>query len=582
MTLAVTGSGDLGGGRADADLALRRLDGTAGAAVLHLAFGGTPLRLALDATISEPTGAVLAALLHRDDKLPLEVKLAGDGTLDHWAGTLSLAAGAAASATARLTVTGDEPHRLSLHGSAQLAPLLPAALWPLAEGRTEISAEAAFGTAAVALDRLDIASAGAKLTTQARYAPATGAVSGSASLALADLAPLGTMIGMEIGGAGAVDVALSGTLARPSAALTLRLDHVATAQGRIAAARAAIQLDADGDPRTQPIALSGSGTIEGIAPASGPLPAGLGQQLDWSIAARIDPRQEKIAADTIEIRDAGATLAGTAAAAPDGADGELRLTVADLAPFANGALAGAGDVTATFHAASDGTATAVLAGVITNPKSATAQLDRALGARVTVAGTVRRLADGTIEARELALDGAAAQISGGAKRAPDGGLVADFAASLPRLAALDPSLAGALRATLHLEGPADALHGTAAIDAPALAANGVRIDALAARIALARLAPLDARLDAKLRLNGIDATAAAEATQSGGVLQVTRLDGQRGRRAARRQRGCRERPDRRQAARRYPRSSPVLGACRHAARRPRRVRRARRRRRATS
>src|SRR6185437_15445429 len=136
------------------------------------------------------------------------------------------------------------------------------------------------------------------------------------------------------------------------------------------------------------------------------------------------------------------------AAAPGGADGELRLTIDDLAPFANGALMGASDVTASFHAARDGTATAVLAGGITNPKSGTAPLDRALGVRVTVGGTVRRLADGTIEARELALDGAAAQISGAAKRAPDGTLVADFAASLPRLAALDPSLAGAARATL--------------------------------------------------------------------------------------------------------------------------------------
>jgi translocation and assembly module TamB len=528
MTLAVTGSGDVGGGHADADVMLRRIDGTDGAATLHLALGGTPLHLALDAAVSEPTGAVLASFLHRDDKLPLEVKLAGDGTLDRWEGNLSATAGTEASATAHLAIAGDEPHRLTLDGRAELAPLLPPELRPLAQGGIAIAAEAAFGADTLVLDRLAVSSAALRLTSQGRFARSTGAVAATASVALDDLAPLATPLEIALGGAGAIDVALSGALTRPQAEVALRLDHLVTPQGRIAAARATIALAAQGDPWTAPIALHGSGTLEGIVPDSGPLPAALGQTLAWRIAATVDAQHETVTADSIEISDGGARLAGTAAVSRDGAKGELRLTLADLAPFADGALAGAGDATASFAAAPDGSATAVVSGAIAGAKSGTAPLDRALGPSVAFAGTIRRRADGTIDASDLALDGAAAKAAGTGRRAPDGTITADFTATLPRLAALDPSLAGAVRATGHLEGPENALRGTVTIDAPALTAGGARIDALSARVALARLAPLDARIDGKLRLDGIDTVVSAEAAQAGATLQVRRLEASAG------------------------------------------------------
>ena len=519
MTLAMTGSGDVGRGRADADIALHRIDGAAGEAALHLALDGAPLRLGLDARISEPTGAVLAGLLHRDDALPLTLTLAGDGTLDNWEGRLAAAAGANATATAHVAVTGNAPYRLSLDGTADIAALLPPALRPLAAGTVTLSGAGTLDDAAVAVQKFDLASAGAHVAAQGRYAQADGAIAGTANITLGDLAPVGALAGMALSGAGQADLSLDGTLARPKAQLALGLDRIATAQGRIANAQATIALSADGDPRAAPVAFSGSGTVEGIAPDIG----GLGRHVDWRAAGQIDIAQQKISADTIDIRAAGAVLAGSVAASLDGATGEVRLTLADLAPFDGGALAGTGDVTASFAAARDGSAMAVLSGAIMGARSGIAALDRVLGARVAISGTLRRRANGAIEAREVALDGAAANVTGEATRGSDGAITASFVTSLPRLTTLDPRLAGALRATGEIAGRAAALHGTIAIAAPQLTAEGMRIEALEARVALSRLMPLAAHLDGTLRVGGVDAVVTADAAQDGSAYHVTKI-----------------------------------------------------------
>src|SRR6185437_12210317 len=70
VALTLAASGRMGGGSAAADLDIHRIDGASGAARLHLALSGEPLRLALAGEVTEPSGRLLATLLGRG-ALPL-------------------------------------------------------------------------------------------------------------------------------------------------------------------------------------------------------------------------------------------------------------------------------------------------------------------------------------------------------------------------------------------------------------------------------------------------------------------------------------------------------------------------------
>ena len=518
MTLDARASGAIGGGAADAELAVRRTDGTPGEMTLHVAFdGGT---LALDGKIAEPTGTVLAALLGREDKLPLAFEISGSGPLDRWRGDFSLAAGADATSAGTVTISGDEPRQIAVAASAQIATLLPPDFRALAADRVRIVGSASLGKTEISLDRLDIASASAHLSGTGTFVRNGERLRGTVQIALPDLGTLSPLIGARLQGSGTAEIDLGGTLAVPEFDARLDLADLASDAGRAAAARATIALRPEGDPRTAPTAIAAAGWFAGLAP----LPDGMGSTAEWRIAARFDPASSTLAADTISLVDGGVTLDGAARADRTGVAGVLRLKVPELAAFDGGAVSGALDASADFRARSDGTGIAVLSGGIARPRTGTAGIDAALGPQINLSGTVSREADGTIAAREIALDAAAARLSGDGRRLPDGNLSARFTAALPRLAALDPHLSGSATASGKIDGPPDALAGAVTIDAPAIAASGIDMTRLAAQLTLARVWPLSARIEARGNVRGIDATLSADATAATGELRVPRFE----------------------------------------------------------
>ena len=518
MTLEASARGATGGGAADADVALHRVDGTPGELALHLAFDGTTL--ALQGQVSEPTGTVLAGLLGRQDRLPLAVVISGSGPLDHWRGDLSLAAGSDASAKGTVTISGDEPRRIELAASAQVASILPPDFRALAAGGVRIDGAVALGTQDISVERLDIASAAARVSGSGSFARKGERIGGSARIGLSDLAVLSPIAGVPLEGSGTAKLDVGGTLSLPALAASLDLAGLASGKIRAASAHATISLLPAGDPRSTPTAITAAGWFAGLAP----LPQGVGSTAQWRVAGSLDPRSASMSAATIALADGGITLDGSARADRAGASGVVRLVLPELAAVAGGALAGALDASADFRVAADGTGIAVLSGAIAEPRTGTAAVDAALGRQINLSGTVSRETDGTIAAREIALDAAAARISGEARRLPDGTLALNFAAALPRLAALDPRFAGAASATGKIAGPPDALSGVVTIDAPTLALSGIAVTKLAAQLSLAQVWPLSARLEAKASVRGIAATIAGEASAAPGELRVARFE----------------------------------------------------------
>jgi translocation and assembly module TamB len=520
-----TGSLRLDSGRAAADLDIHRIDGAPGRATLHAALSGAPLRLELAGDIAEPTGHLLADFLGRPQPLPLAVHLAGSGELADWHGTLTATAGSDATLDADFHIAGASNHHLAATGSARVASLLPPRLQGLAGERASFSAALTVDDDVLTLDELTLTAVAGRVAAQGRFDRRGQIVGGQASLELPDIAVLAPFIGDGNSGGLAVSLALGGAWKDLQARLTLAGDRLSLAGNAARQGHATVDLHGLGDPLSAAtgIAIAASGDAEGVTVPSASLPGWLGDRLDWQVAARLDRQAERVDIEAFALRDAGNTLAARAAATRDSIAGDARLDLPDIAPFAPGS-AGALALDAAFRLAGDGGAAAVLNGVVRGPKSGISAIDRLLGDRAAVTGTIRRLADGTLSADEISLDGAQLHATGAARRGSDGMLAIDYRLALPRLAALDRDLAGSATLTGTLSGAIDRLSASAVLDAEAIAAGPVHFDHVDARLSLIDLAHPSGRLDATFRDKSLAGAARIDgALGADDVLRLARI-----------------------------------------------------------
>jgi translocation and assembly module TamB len=486
---SLSGSLALGRGEAGADVALRPIDGTPGEATLHAVLGGTPLRLELVADIAEPGGRWLAERLGRPQPLPLMLHFAGTGPLADWRGTLSARAGADATLDAAFRLAAGETSRLSLEGDARLASLLPPPAAHLLGEDAHLSAAAHMTDATLAVDALAVVAAVGTLQASGHVDRGSGDFVGDAALATPDLARLSPLLDHRaLGGAATTTLALGGSAQGWNARVAIDAREVSLDGNAVAAARATVDLGAAGDLRAaSPIALSGSGAFEGLAPAQGPLPDDLGRHLAWRGAARLDRGTARITVDELTLASAGATLTARLAAGAAGVDGSAELSVPDLAPLVEEKLRGGLALAGDFHADADGSGVVVLSGALEQLQSGSADLDRLLGPRLALAGTLRRGADGALSAADVSLEGAQLRVAGNAALGAD----------------------RSTRAELTLSGAA-------------IAAGGIALDALDARLALSDLRQPAGRLEASFRGRGIDGVARAEGVLvPGDTLRLT-------------------------------------------------------------
>jgi translocation and assembly module TamB len=527
VAATMTASLALGGGQASADLDLHRTDGKTAAIALHLALGGTPLSLSLAGKIEEPSGRLVADLLHRSEPLPLELQLAGNGALADWHGALTASAGSAARLSADFRITGNGGYHIAITGAADMARLLPPQLQPLAGGAQRFAAHAIVTDAEVSIENVTASIAAGNLSAKGHLARESGELLAEASLSLPDLARLSTVLGGTSRGALALSLALGGTLQNPVARLSATGDGVGFGDMAVAHAAATVDLHAPRDPfdAATPIDIAASGDAAGLSLGQRALPAALRQRIDWRIAGRIDRAREHVDLHELSVTDAGNDLHIAAGGGFAGFSGQAHLALPDLAQLTGDAAAGGLALDTDFRAQADGSATAVLSGSLRAPKTGTDALDRLLGDRAVISGTLRRAPDGALSVSDLRLEGAEARLEASGERSPGGMLAADLRLNLPRLAALAPDLGGSAALTAHLAGPPEKLSADVTLTAAALALRTTRLDHVQARLAVADLAHPSGRLSADFAGEGLSGTALLEgALEENETLHLTRIE----------------------------------------------------------
>jgi translocation and assembly module TamB len=525
VALTLAAHGDIGGGTAAADLDLHRIDGAAGEARLHFSLDGAPLRLELDADIAEPSGHLLAGWLASPEPLPLSLHLAGDGPLADWHGEIAATAGQASKLAGDVRIhQGGDRYHLAAEGSAQLAQLLPATLRPVIGDDAHFSAAADIAGETITLDALRVRAGAGRLLAQGIYAQDSDAVHGTATLDLPDLSALAPLLQGESRGALTSEIALEGKLDALKVHLKIGGTGLAFDSNGVAQASADIDLETAGDAfaAATPVAVSAKGRVAGVTLAATTLPGDLGRQIDWHAALRLDRQSMTVAVSDLGIDDAGSTLAAEGRYADGAITGEAHLAAPDVARFVEGFPAALA-LDLSVESAANGTATATLDGKLNPSGSGGSPVEALLGAETTLGARIERLADGTLRARDVRVDGAQIRMEGEGQRGADGQVAATYRLTLPRLAALDERTAGSASLSGDVTGPSDALSGRMTLTASRLAFGSARLDEVVARLDLARLLEPRGRITATFRGGKLSGSASSEAALSKGLLKLERL-----------------------------------------------------------
>ncbi|HKW54097.1 MAG TPA: translocation/assembly module TamB domain-containing protein, partial [Stellaceae bacterium] len=167
---------------------------------------------------------------------------------------------------------------------------------------------------------------------------------------------------------------------------------------------------------------------------------------------------------------------------------------------------------------------ATLSGTLRRAGDSTSPVEALLGNETTLAAQLERQADGALAARNVAVKAANGTLSGAASRAADGRLAGDVHLELPRLAAIDPRLAGSASLDGTVSGTADDPALKAVLGGKKLAFGTTHLDNLEARLDGAGLKQPSGKLDAKFTVEHLDGTAAVDATLSpGDTLRLTKI-----------------------------------------------------------
>ncbi len=523
MSWRLEASGHLGEGDAAADLVLDRLDATADHVALHAALGGTPLHLSLDGKVAAPGGRLLAQLLDRSEPMPVALRISGDGPLADWHGRLDATLGSA-HVDARFDIAGGQGYRLTTSGSIEPGALLPPPLAALI-GTSRLEAALRWNERSIDLERLSLATAAGGLDAHGHFDRAQAAILAAATLTLPELARFSPLVDTRLGGKAKATLEASGTLQSPQAQLVAEGETVMVGDVGLGRVKARVDLQSQGDPRdaATPIAIAAAGEVEDARPKS-PLPARLGDKLQWRFAGTADRAQQRLKIDELALEGAGnrLSLAGTAAAT--GIAGRAHLALADIGDFVAGAAHGALALDGDFQAQPNGSADAAVSGTLMHPHSAQPVLDALLGDSVALAVKLTRSADGAVAFDQLSLENAQLSLGGSGRRSADGKIAAELTGRLPHLAVLEPDLGGEATLVAKIGGDETAPTGELVLTADDLAAQSIRLDRLEARLSLEGLAPARGRLDARFRRRGLEGRAEAEGVlESAETVRLPRL-----------------------------------------------------------
>jgi translocation and assembly module TamB len=527
VVATVEGNARLAGEIAHVALDLHRTDGAAGNIGLALELAGSTPVLSLRLDAAEPTGALLDRSLGRTDRPPFALTVNGSGPLTDWHGRLSASAGTVARLDADVNLAVATKTILGLSGTAALASLLPPEFAPLVGDRVVFSLHAAFGERIV-VDALSIDAAVGMVTGDGAFGGPNEAVDAHLRVNVPEFSPLAGLFRDHLEGAASLTADITGTEKHPALALNLSGTAIRLGSSGAEHVEADVSVTPTGDldnPNAR-FDFAAKGRIEGlVTPERVAVPPELGRDIDWSLAAIATRDGSTVDLTRLSAKGAGLALTGVGQISEGGQtlEGRLHLSVADLGPFSG--LAGhplAGSIELDADAAREGTAgfTAKLAGSTTALRTGIAAGDALLGGAATVAGSLHRDAASTLTVDQLAIRGAAVNLSGEGRFDPASNqLVAALALELPRLkplgAALGTEMSGALSARISAEGPLDRLGLKSEAVGNDFVAAGAKIDRLRLTGEVADLSDPKAALDGTYRAYGLDGTLAVAAELKG-------------------------------------------------------------------
>jgi translocation and assembly module TamB len=509
IVLSVAGAAELSRGRAEAHLAVHRLDHGPGRFEARLDLSGEPLRLRVAMDVDDPTGTLLDTVLARQDHLPLSVQLRGEGPLADWHGRFAAAAGNAARIDANLALADAKGYRAAIDGRAEVAALLPPSLRAAVGNSTRFrfsGVEKPGGD--IVADTLQLDLAAAKLDGSAAIAGlADGPVKAELHIDAPDLGKLSPLLGRPASGSARLRLAVSGTKQRPVASADLAAKPLRLAGSSAKEVTARLKAESTGalsDPHAQ-VTFSGDGRIDGIVAAS--LPNEI-ERLAWTLAGSAEP-----AAKTIDVKDftvAGPGLTLAAQGNADGAEktfsGALHVVASDLSRLsglAGRALSGHGKIDAAVSRDPSGTSVLQVRGTAGDLATGVPMVDALLGGRLDVNIAARRAANGDFDVKNASVDAAnlhaegKAAIEGASDRANG-----KFAVDLPRLAAFGTRarpVTGRAHLVGTISGTAAAPHLDAVFDADDVTSGGIRLDRVKARLDASKDPTPRGKLDAEFR-----------------------------------------------------------------------------------
>jgi translocation and assembly module TamB len=485
----INGSAAVESATARAALDLHRIDGSPGNIALQMALTGTKPVLALRLQASEPTGMMTDNWLGRTDRLPLALSLDGDGPLADWHGRLTASAGALARADADIALASTSKTVLGISGKAKLAPLLPAELAPVVGDQANFSLHADFSDQTAAT-QLTIAIAAGTVTGDSSYQSRDGAIAAHLRVNVPHLALLSGVAGASLDGSANMNVGVTGSQSRPVATAELVGDGIGASgsaaehiEGHVSATPTGPLNDA-----ASRIAIAANGRIEGLPlPQKVAVMTGLGQDIDWSLAATTDRAAAAVDLTRFSARAGGLDLSGSGHLATGGQGIAAQV---DFTGSANGMRTGI------------------------------AAVDALTGAKATFDGAVRRDLAGVVALDHVALTGSGAKLSGNAQFDPNSGLLdAALTLDVPQLkplgAALGTAIAGTVSAKVNARGPLERLRLQSAVEGRGITAGGAAIERFQISGNVADLSQRTAVIDGSFRALGLDGNLGLTAELSG-------------------------------------------------------------------
>jgi translocation and assembly module TamB len=533
VTAELAGTADLVDQSVRASLDLHRTDGAKGSLSLTLTMGGIPQRLNLRLQVSEPSGLLLARLLHRDDRPPLALSLTGDGPVADWHGKLRASAGDVGQIDADLGLKAGRGVVLNLSGTAAVARLVPPDLAPLIGDKVQVSARGGVGEdGTLSLAALSVAAAAGTLTGDAELGRPDQRLTAHLHLDLPHLAAASAPVGVPVGGAARIVATLGGTETRPMLTLDADGEAVAVGTSRVAHASAHLRVAPNDDPASAGLKIEARGDVRGLS--TGSLPARLSRDIDWALAARSTADFAAVDITRFTAHGAGIDIAGSGRVEPGGAaaEGQLHLAIADLSPLTGAfgtPVAGAVALDATASRQAGGRITATIAGSLTGLQSGLSAADALAGRKVALNAALHRDPGGAVVLDRLNLAGAGVALDGSGRFDPatrQAAIALD--GKLPDLRPLGSALgiqtAGRVAVTVKADGPADRLSVNARLAASDLAVQNTKLDRLDLDAQVPDLSAPILALAGRFRAGNLDGTLSLDGdARDPRILTIPRL-----------------------------------------------------------